>query len=325
MHAHLLRRQSAIQTLRRRNIEIIPSHRTTNMVILHQPLVGRVETHPAEARNQRLHPGVRGLRRQRPLFRNIARRHIPGHIPARDPQHPHQRDHDVRKVLAYALARPQRIINRGIHTRRTRLVNEVLEDAHLDLPQHRHRIITAHHMQLRRQFHQQRTRLRIVAWHQHFPIVVARHRLVDLVPHVRTYLLRPGRERLHFDQRRCGDSQILVPRRNIEVMHDVAEVVVILKHARPRRHIEMERQAVLGPLRAGMQSHFHRCLADGVRIPELRLVLDRVVHLRTQSLFDRIVDVGVLNRQVDLIALILNLFELAMDAAGQHLIDLDVP
>ena len=63
-----------------------------------------------------------------PVRRIRARIQIPAHVPAGNPHVTHQSDHDVREILAHALARFDRLIDRRIHARRFRNIFEPVID-----------------------------------------------------------------------------------------------------------------------------------------------------------------------------------------------------
>ena len=101
-------------------------------------------------------------------------------------------------------------------------------------------------------------------------------------------------------------------------------MVAVIKQTCAGLGFQIECQAVLCPLGAGLQPDFHCGFADRGRIAKLGLMLDRIVHvLCPQSLFDRVVDISLLHRHVNLVALLLNLFQLQAHTGFHHFSDVD--
>src|SRR6185436_10705125 len=101
----------------RRHVRIIAPDRRANVSIARHQVVGWIEPHPAQSRQQSFDPRVaRALRRSVRLLR--ARVEIPTYVAAWNLHMPHQRRHDVREILTYTLARGDRMVDRRIHARR---------------------------------------------------------------------------------------------------------------------------------------------------------------------------------------------------------------
>ena len=64
--------------------------------------------------------------------------------------------------------------------------------------------------------------------------------------------------------------------RDIEMMHDVAERILIREHARARLRRELEAQAPLAAVAARLHAHLHHAFADGHAVGEAVGVPDRV-------------------------------------------------
>src|SRR5262245_48323246 len=74
-----------------------------------------------------------------------------------------------------------------------------------------------------------------------------------------------------------------MPRRRVEVMNGVSEIVRIREDARARRHPQLEAQAPLCALGAGLHADFHQALADGRVVAEARDVTDGVENWHGQA------------------------------------------
>ena len=62
MHGHISRcRLAAKDAVRRRNVGVVPAHRGANMPVMRDQVIGRVEAHPAQMRQQHIHPGMSGV------------------------------------------------------------------------------------------------------------------------------------------------------------------------------------------------------------------------------------------------------------------------
>jgi hypothetical protein len=66
--------------------------------------------------------------------------------------------------------------------------------------------------------------------------------------------------------------------RDVEMMDDVAVVVLVHQHARGRRGAEAEAKTTLRPVAARLHAHFHDALSDRLVVGEARQMADGVAH-----------------------------------------------
>ncbi len=164
-------------------------------MVRHQ-VVGRVEPHPAELRQQHIHPRVARVRR-RPVVVLTAAVEIARHIaPIRISIMPQQRNHGVCKILAHSLVAHNRLVNRRIHPRGLRHVFEIVEQPLVQFLHQQQWIVPPRHFQLARQRDQRRRRCRKSARQQHLPVVPGVDQIVQRAPRIRSQKVRHVGHRL---------------------------------------------------------------------------------------------------------------------------------
>src|ERR1035438_10197096 len=144
------------------------------------------------------------------------------------------------------------------------------------------RIVAPRHLQLLRQFHQRRRRLREFARQQHLPVVALGYQRIQLLPRFWPQRGWNRRQRLMLHHRLRHDHQLPMPPRNIEVVNVISQMIAICEHPAPRAHRQRERQAPLVAVDPRMHPHFHRALAHRARVEELRKVPHKIkMHIAT--------------------------------------------
>src|SRR5277367_3487600 len=108
-----------------------------------------IESYPSQMRQERFDPGV-GRIRNRAVIVFLTMVEISAHVATRDSELPNKRDHDVGEILANALPRTERFIDRRINAGGTRRIAETLVQLLVQLTQQHHGIVTAVHAKLAR-------------------------------------------------------------------------------------------------------------------------------------------------------------------------------
>ena len=152
---------------------------------------------------------------------------IAADIAARHAETAHERDHDVGEILADALPRLERLVNRRVDARRLRTVGEPLEHLGVQPAEHRQRVRPAFERQLAPQPVEQRRDPGEVAGVEQLPELAVRGQRVEPLPGAGQEGVGQRLVRAHFYQRFGGEDQPRVPARNVEVMHRVAVTVVV--------------------------------------------------------------------------------------------------
>ena len=133
----------------------------------------------------------------------------------------HQRDHDVRKILADALMGLQRIVDRRIDARGVRRVVEIFVDRGIDFLQQRQRIAAPLELKFVAQAEKHFRWLRVVARKQHFPIIAVRDQFIEFAPGALLDVF-DVEARKHVDGGFGDDFDGIVLAGNVEVVHGVA-------------------------------------------------------------------------------------------------------
>src|SRR5947209_17152265 len=94
--------------------------------------------------------------------------------------------------------------------------------------------------------------------------------------------------------------------RDIEVMNDVAVVIVVCEDARARTDRQLERKAALELLVSRVHTYFHRALPNGAAVPVSVVVAYGVKHSNLQGRRDRIIDIQLVYGMVQLAAVVDN-------------------
>ncbi len=166
--------------------------------------------------------------------------------------------------------------------------------------------------------------LRELTGHQHFPIISGGNQRIELRPRVGAEAFGKLRHRLHFNQRFGDHPQLNMFAGNIKMMDAVAEIIAILIDQRTRIDGELEGETALGAFRARVHAHLHQAFADGGIVAKLGQMADGIEHicLGSQRGFDRIGDVGLIQRSVGLRALAEHGFKIGVQAADHDFVDL---
>jgi hypothetical protein len=190
----------------------------------------------------------------------------------------HQRDHDVREVLADAGVGGEREVDRRIHLGRLGLVVEVFVDLLVQLVQHHQRVVPALHVKLIGERIERRRWRGKLAGEEHLPVVALFDHAVELGPGVGREEGGNLRRRRDLHQRLGHDHQLAVLPRDVEVVDLVGQMVAVAEDAATRAHREMKRQAALVLVGARMHARLHHALAYRVGVEELGEMADRVIH-----------------------------------------------
>ena len=236
MHRHkqFTLRFSPEYPVRRWNIRVVAPNRRPDMPPPSCQIVGRVESHPAQARQQCLHPCMRRIRRGAVVILAPTKQ-ISGNIPRRNSNMPQHRDHGVRKVLANAFAAHNRFINRRIYPRVPRHIFKVLEEPMIHLPQHRQWIVSAPRIQLFRQSTSAGVGTQTCSATAS-PSSRPRAPSHQSRPTHPCQSLRRLRRVLLLHHRLRHNHQLPMLAGNIEVMHMISQVIAIREYAAPRAH-----------------------------------------------------------------------------------------
>ena len=114
-----------------------------------------------------------------------------------------------------------------------------------------------------------------LAGQHHFPVVVAGGEGVEVGPVAGFGGARGGRF-LELDGGLGGDFDFLVGAGNVEVMHDVAGEIAILRDIGGRIDVEVEAEAALVGFAARLHAYFHDALAHRGLVAEGGRVSDGI-------------------------------------------------
>ena len=115
--------------------------------------------------------------------------------------------------------------------------------------------------------------------------------------------------RLHIHQGVGDDGKLFVPARHIEMMHHVAQIIAIILHARLGLHRQLEREAALRTVRAGLHARLHQAFADVRAVAEFCQMADGIIQLGFDRGLHGISDIDFVNCGVDSGALLLDIGE----------------
>ena len=132
--------------------------------------------------------------------------------------------------------------------------------------------------QLAREIVEQRRGSREHARSQVLPELARIRKGIERVPGVEAQPIGQPRRRRAFDERFSGQRQSGVTRRDVEVMDDVAVVVLVHHHARRGRRCQGEMQAPLAAVAPRLHARLHHALGDRCVVGEARDVTDGVTH-----------------------------------------------
>ena len=151
---------------------------------------------------------------------------VAAHVAAGNAQSAHQRDHDVREILANPTPRAQRVVDRRIHLRAVRRVLEGAKERGIQIEKCFDRRRAPRHMQLALERVQQVGRPGVAARQEHVPIVPGVHARIQTVP-IQNFAPFNRRRLAHIDDGLRDDLNVILAAGDIEVMHGVPEKILI--------------------------------------------------------------------------------------------------
>ena len=261
-----------------RNVRVVAADGGPDVAVAGHKIVGGIEADPAELRDERFDPGVRRGGHAAVCVACVVVQ-IAGNVAAGNLEAcAHEREHDVREVLADASALLDGDVDGRVGGGGPRHVIEPTVEALVQFMQQHERIVAAAYFELVGKREQARRGFGELAGKQELPVVAVAHHAVELGPGVRRQERRDGKCFFHFDQAFRHDHELLVRAGNVEVVHVIAEVVAVTEDAAARRDGKLKGEAALVFVGTGVHARFHDGFADLVRVHEFCKVANGVVH-----------------------------------------------
>ncbi len=190
----------------------------------------------------------------------------------------HQRDHDVREVLAHAGLGGEGVFDGRVGLGGLRFVVEVFVELGVQLVQGAEGIAVAAQAQMFAEVLELGSEACEFAGQQHLPEVALVDQAVELVPRAGRQRLRHLVMRGHLDQRLRHDDELAVQAGDVEVMHVIREMVAIAEDAAAGADGEVKGQAALLHIGARVHARLHDAFAHRGLVEKLRQMADRVIH-----------------------------------------------
>src|SRR5579864_8759256 len=219
----------------RGDVGIIAADCGANVLLTCKSIDSGIETYPANPRKQSFHPGMGcAVRRGMRSFTAVVK--VAADIATGNSGVSHEGNHDVSKILTYALPRAKRILDRRIDCSAFLYVAETSIHSRCDVPQECQG--TSSLPFSRSDLHCQLFKLwrgtRKMTGHQHVPVVFFFDELFQFLPPI--VVLDFWNRGLGVDiyQGVGDDGQLAVTGRQVEVVDKIAVGIGVAKNPRPR-------------------------------------------------------------------------------------------
>ena len=228
MHGHveLAVGVAAEDAVRGRNVGVVAADGGADVPVVGDQVVGGVEAHPAQMRQQHIDPGVGGIRR-RAVVVLAAAIEIAGNVAGGNAHMAQQGNHGVGKILADTFAADDGFINGRVDARGAGHVFEVIEEPLVQFLHQHQRIVAAGYAHLLGQQDQRRSFHGKGRGQQHLPVIAGLDQLIESAPGIGSEKAGNVGHCLLLHDRLGDDDQLIVLAGNIEMLHVVAQMIAI--------------------------------------------------------------------------------------------------